>query len=361
MICQQCGKDNDDNADICPDCENDLQNEAVDGSQDTTVGRLGVLFLGFPILGFLMYFIWKGTKPEKAKTAGYLGLFGAGLAIFIGFLTAVMDSQSNVQSTDYRQRSPFRDTARVQQLAALREMHDLLQGDDLPWMAYMLIWGRLKEGTEARRVVTDLFFDPETPDDKGEATLRDLSDGSWRKAFADYALQYAELRMATVEVMEEIYEANETREYLYTETVDILTTQTFSLEQLLAFVQTLEGRYGQYEVVSGSLPEQTEEIGLDPIVGAYADEGDSLILRTGPSYEGEQVAAAPMHLDELVRKLASLKNDYSGYDVACSESDPNDESSTIRIDSAVNAIGINDEHQLFVFLVGDAYLCIRDR
>ena len=85
-------------------------------------------------------------------------------------------------------------------------IYDLLQGDDLPWAAYMIIWGRLEEGTAARRVVTDLFFDSEAPDEAGSATLRDLSDQSWRKTFADYALKYTQIQTATVETIEEIRE-----------------------------------------------------------------------------------------------------------------------------------------------------------
>lgn len=361
MICRQCGKDTDGDADICPDCENGLKKEAVDECEDTTVGRIGILFLAFPILGFVMYFIWRGTKPEKAKTAGYLGLFGAGLGVLVGVVTSVIDSQSRVQNIDYRQSSPLRQAARVQPFIDPCEIHDLLQDEDLPWIAYMLIWGRLKEGTEARRVVTDLFFDSEAPGDTGDATLRDLSDGSWRKAFADYALKYVEIRIATVETMQEIYESSEARDYLYSEIVHILTTGTFSLEQLLSYARNLEGRYDQYEVVCGGLPDEAEEVDLDPIIDVYVDEDNSLILRTAPSYEDKHVAVTPMHLDELVRELELLKNDCGSYDVVCSESDPNDNSSTIRVDFAVNAIGINDEHKLFVFLLGDAYMCIMDQ
>lgn len=361
MICRQCGKNTDGDADICLDCENDLQAEAADEREDVSVGRIGILFMAFPILGFLMYFIWRSTKPEKAKTAGYLGLFGAGLGFIVGIFASVMDSQSHVQSTGYLQSYPRTETARVQPFIDRREIRDLLLDEDLPWIAYMMIWSRLREGTEARRVVTDLFFDSEAPDDEGDATLRDLSDGSWRETFAAYSLKYRAIRIATVEVMREIYEHSETRKYLYTETVDVLTTGTFSLEQLLAFIRSQEGRYDQYEVVCGSLPDEAEEVDLDPIVGAYAAQDDSLILRSAPSYEQEDVPATPVQLGALVKELESLKNDCGGYNVVCSESDPDDDSSSVRIDSAVSAIGVNDERKLFVFLLGDAYMCITDQ
>gem|GEM_PF-711596 len=361
MVCSRCGEDHDVDSGVCPDCENEGKTEVAGNREDPTVGRLGILFLGIPIVGFIMYLFWRVSKPEKAKTAGCLALLGFGLGIVACFFTSATDSESQLQSVDYTQRHALRDATRVRQFADPREIHDLLQGDDLPWMTYLLIWNRLEEGTEVYRVVTDILFDSTARDDTGDATLRDLSDGSWRKPFADCALKYAELRIATVEAMREIYETNRTREHFYSENVRVLMTGTFSLEQLLLYVQNSKGRYGQYEVVCGSMPEEAEEVRLDPIIGVHVVEGNSLILRTAPSCEDKHVQVTPIHFNELVRELEFLKEDCSDYNVVCSESDLNDDSSTICIELPVSGIGVNDEHQLFVLLFDDMILSVTDR
>jgi hypothetical protein len=228
-------------------------------------------------------------------------------------------------------------------------IYDFLQGEDLPWAAYMMIWGRLEEGTEARRLITDLFFDSEAPDEAGSSTLRDLSDQSWRKTFADYALKYPQIQKATIETVQELHDDQMSRIYWRTGDVRILTEGSFSLEKLLAFIKNLDGLYDQFQVASGSLSEKATDIGLDPIIDTYAEGGDVLMRVDSPDKEQEGVKE-PINLGTLVRRLASLEPDCNDYHVECTESDPNDAESTIRVDMPVQGIGISDEQQLFVLL-----------
>lgn len=51
-------------------------------------GNIGWGILGFfiPIVGWILYFVWKNTKPGNAKMAGIGGLIGFGVNLLITFL-----------------------------------------------------------------------------------------------------------------------------------------------------------------------------------------------------------------------------------------------------------------------------------
>jgi len=129
-----------------------------------------------------------------------------------------------------------------------------------------------------------------------------------------------------------------------------LRRRSFSLGQLLASIRKLGEQYDTFQVASGSLSDPTTDVGLDPIIDAYADEGGELILRIASPDEEQEDVPTPMRFSALVSRLEALQADCSDYPVECSESDPNDTESMVRIDMPVQGIGISDEHQLFVFL-----------
>ena len=56
-------------------------------STDDKVGLLAILFFLFPIIGFIMFFVWKKTKPLKAGKAIKYALFGfiVGMAVKVMF------------------------------------------------------------------------------------------------------------------------------------------------------------------------------------------------------------------------------------------------------------------------------------
>ena len=70
MFCKNCGKEVVNNCIICPNCKFEI------GSIDT--GNEAFIFLGYliPIVGFILYFIWKDEKPKTAKML----LIGAGVS-----------------------------------------------------------------------------------------------------------------------------------------------------------------------------------------------------------------------------------------------------------------------------------------
>ncbi len=67
MFCKNCGQEIDDKAMICPHCGvSQNQNEVVDN------GGFGWGILGccLPVVGLVLYLVWKDSKPKTAKAAG---------------------------------------------------------------------------------------------------------------------------------------------------------------------------------------------------------------------------------------------------------------------------------------------------
>jgi len=68
MFCKTCGKEVHAQCVVCPHCG--VATGGGDQSGDT--GNVGWSFLGFfiPLVGLILYFIWKQTHPKNAKMAG---------------------------------------------------------------------------------------------------------------------------------------------------------------------------------------------------------------------------------------------------------------------------------------------------
>lgn len=73
MYCKSCGKEISNNAAVCPNCG------ASQGIVVKDEGGFGWGLLGFliPIVGLILYLIWKDTKPNTAKSAGKGALIAA--------------------------------------------------------------------------------------------------------------------------------------------------------------------------------------------------------------------------------------------------------------------------------------------
>ena len=96
--CKNCGAQIDDKAAVCVHCGVAVNNSGV---QEADNGVFGWGLLGFciPIVGLILFLVWKDTKPRTAKAAGkgalisvivwivmYVLLFalGLGAAISVG-------------------------------------------------------------------------------------------------------------------------------------------------------------------------------------------------------------------------------------------------------------------------------------
>jgi len=77
MYCNNCGKEIDDKAFVCPHCGVKQSSNSEDGP----VGGLGILCFLIPLVGLILYLSWKDEKPIKASGAGKAALWGFILGI----------------------------------------------------------------------------------------------------------------------------------------------------------------------------------------------------------------------------------------------------------------------------------------
>ncbi len=70
MFCRVCGKEINDQAVICPNCGcatgNNMPNQIANN------GNIGWGILGFfiPLIGLILYLVWKDTRPKDSSYAG---------------------------------------------------------------------------------------------------------------------------------------------------------------------------------------------------------------------------------------------------------------------------------------------------
>ena len=81
-FCKNCGKEIDDKAVICPSCG--VQQQEIAPTRPEVVDNGGFLWglLGccVPIVGLVLFLVWKDTKPKTAKAAGIGALVAVGIA-----------------------------------------------------------------------------------------------------------------------------------------------------------------------------------------------------------------------------------------------------------------------------------------
>lgn len=80
MYCKNCGQEINDNAVVCPHCgvqQKDLTQQTSDN------GGFGWGLLGccLPIVGLILFLVWKDSKPNTAKAAGIGALVSVGIGV----------------------------------------------------------------------------------------------------------------------------------------------------------------------------------------------------------------------------------------------------------------------------------------
>ncbi len=82
--CNNCGAQIDDKAVICPFCGVEQKN-AVVGTDSGSI-LWGALGFCIPLVGLILFLVWKDSKPKTAKIAGK----GALISVIIGILFYVV-------------------------------------------------------------------------------------------------------------------------------------------------------------------------------------------------------------------------------------------------------------------------------
>lgn len=91
MYCKNCGAEIDDNAVVCPKC-GVAQKELEKSSSISDTGSAGWKILGFvfPLIGLILYLVWKTTNPLNAKAVGKGALIGVIVMAAITLLLTVL-------------------------------------------------------------------------------------------------------------------------------------------------------------------------------------------------------------------------------------------------------------------------------
>lgn len=92
MFCRNCGKELNDQAVICPNCGvavNETKLNQMNGgvkNDDAPSAGFAVLCFFFPIVGLILYLVWKDEYPQRAKSCGK----GALISVIVGAVSAVL-------------------------------------------------------------------------------------------------------------------------------------------------------------------------------------------------------------------------------------------------------------------------------
>ena len=79
MYCRHCGQEIDDQAVICPHCG--VATQATTPVIDNGGIGWGILGCCIPIVGLILWLVWKDTKPKTAKALGIGALVSVGISI----------------------------------------------------------------------------------------------------------------------------------------------------------------------------------------------------------------------------------------------------------------------------------------
>ncbi len=90
-FCQRCGKEIREEAVICPNCGCVTGTQSVTRSTSSDTGSAGWLVLGlfFPLIGLILYLVWKDTRPNDANQAGKGALIGLILSVVFSIIYGV--------------------------------------------------------------------------------------------------------------------------------------------------------------------------------------------------------------------------------------------------------------------------------
>lgn len=94
MFCRTCGTQLEQNTAFCPKCGTSIQGTPVVPNpssqvEESTVGWL-LLGLFFPLVGFILWLVWKDDKPARSKAAGKGALIGVIVSVAITLITWII-------------------------------------------------------------------------------------------------------------------------------------------------------------------------------------------------------------------------------------------------------------------------------
>lgn len=93
MYCKKCGKEINDNAVICPSCgcaTDKYEQKNFKNESDSSSAGWAVLGFLFPLIGLILYLVWKDELPLRAKSVGKGALVSVIVNVVIGLLWGIL-------------------------------------------------------------------------------------------------------------------------------------------------------------------------------------------------------------------------------------------------------------------------------
>ena len=91
MYCKNCGRTVDDTSSYCNNCGARIDNK-FDANVSEDSSSIGFAILGFfiPIVGLILFLIYEGKNPKRAKSAGKGALIGFITEIVLSIILAIL-------------------------------------------------------------------------------------------------------------------------------------------------------------------------------------------------------------------------------------------------------------------------------
>lgn len=100
MYCKNCGKEIDDNAYVCPNCGVKVKDELAERREQQAASNLeadsgskvGWGFLSFfiPIVGLILFLMWKTERPKTASVCGKCALAAVIVDVVVAILYVIL-------------------------------------------------------------------------------------------------------------------------------------------------------------------------------------------------------------------------------------------------------------------------------
>lgn len=97
--CQSCAAPTNANQELCVKCGARLKNTSggsISSGEDESSGLLKATVCCFPIVGIILYFIWKNEKPKSAKSVCTWAIVGTALSVIVYVLAVVLGVMSEM-------------------------------------------------------------------------------------------------------------------------------------------------------------------------------------------------------------------------------------------------------------------------
>jgi uncharacterized membrane protein YvbJ len=84
--CSNCGNELKDGADVCLNCGKSIIKKSSSTSVDTGSSGWSLLGFFFPLIGLILYFLWKSDQPRNSSAIGKGALIGVIVSVVFSII-----------------------------------------------------------------------------------------------------------------------------------------------------------------------------------------------------------------------------------------------------------------------------------